>query len=158
MAFSPDGRTLASGSADTSVILWDVTDPTRPSPIGPPLTGHTDAVRSVAFSPDGRTLATGSNDKTVILWDVTDPTRPSPIGPPLTGHTDTVWSVAFSPDGRTLATGSHDKTVILWNITGMTELRDHLLERACLITGQGLTPDEWARYVPDLPYQDACAP
>ncbi|WP_076784716.1 WD40 repeat domain-containing serine/threonine protein kinase, partial [Parafrankia discariae] len=64
VAFSPDGRTLASSSKDTTIILWDVTDRTRPYRIGPPLSGHTLGVMSVAFSPDGRTLASSSRDTT----------------------------------------------------------------------------------------------
>jgi energy-coupling factor transporter ATP-binding protein EcfA2 len=68
VAFSPDGRTLASGSADRTVRLWNVSDPAHPVPLGQPLTGHTDSILSVAFSPDGRTLASGSDDRTVRLW------------------------------------------------------------------------------------------
>ena len=90
MAFAPDGHTLATASADQTVLLWDVTDPARPRRLGDPLTGHTDAVYAVAFAPDGHTLATASDDQTVLLWDVTDPARPRRLGDPLTGHTDAV--------------------------------------------------------------------
>jgi hypothetical protein len=156
VAFAPDGRTLASASADRTVRLWDVSDRARPSPLGPPLTGHTDAVYSVAFAPDGRTLASASGDRTVRLWDVSDRARPSPLGPPLTGHTNYVFSVAFAPDGRTLASASGDRTVRLWDLTGLNDLLDHAQERACSFTHGGLNPDEWTRYIPELPYQNTC--
>ncbi|MFD5420750.1 trypsin-like peptidase domain-containing protein [Streptomyces sp. NPDC127069] len=112
VAFSPDRHTLASGSSDQSVLLWDVTT----GKARPPLIGHTKGVESMAFSPDGRTLATGSDDKTVRLWDVvTGKTLAT-----LPGHTGKVYAVAFSPKGGTLATGSADGTVRLWNTTTHT--------------------------------------
>jgi WD40 repeat protein len=76
-----DGHTLATAGVDKTVLLWDVTDPTRPRRLGDPLTGDTDAVYGVAFAPDGHRLATSSLDKTVLLWDVSDPTRPDPAAP-----------------------------------------------------------------------------
>ena len=108
VSFSPDGTTLASGSRDDTVELWDVM---RKAYITT-LEGHTDDVSSVSFSPDGTTLASGSYDGTVKLWDVM---REANIAT-LEGHTDDVSSVSFSPDGTTLASGSYDGTVILWDV------------------------------------------
>jgi WD40 repeat protein len=115
VAFSPDGRTLASGSQDNSVKLWNVASGSELRT----LRGHTDWVDSVTFSPDGNTVASGSGDKTVKLWDVASGSELRT----LRGHTDWVHSVAFSPDGRTLASGSMDKIIKLWDVTSGNELR-----------------------------------
>jgi WD40 repeat protein len=109
IAFSPDGRTLATGSWDDTAQLWNVTGR---RPIGAPLAGDVSWVASVAFSPDGHTLATGSYGGTALLWNVASR---QPAGTPLEEHAGVVSAVAFSPDGTILATGQSG-TVRLWAV------------------------------------------
>ena len=106
---APTASASPPAADDNTVRLWDAD---TGQPIGQPLTGHTDAVCSVAFSPDGKRIVSGVGDKTVRLWDAD---TGQPIGQPLTGHTDSVNSVAFSPDGKRIASGSDDNTVRLWD-------------------------------------------
>ena len=112
VAYSPDGKTLVSGSADKTIKLWDLTNGKELRT----LAGHSGTVDSVAFSPDGKTLVSG--DKTINLWDTASGKK---LGT-LAGHSDSITSVAFSPNGNALVSGSWDKTIKLWDMASGKEL------------------------------------
>ena len=108
VAFSPDGKRLASASGDQTVKVWDATSGAMLFTFR----GHTNWVGSVAFRPDGKWLAPGGGRK-VKVWDAATGQEALTLN----GHTNLVKSVTFSPDGKRLASASNDRTVKVWDAT-----------------------------------------
>ncbi|RCJ14496.1 hypothetical protein A6S26_10270 [Nostoc sp. ATCC 43529] len=132
VAISPDGRTLASGSLDKTIKIWNLTTGQEIRT----LNGHSDWVSSVAISADGRTLVSSSSDSTIKIWNLTTGQEIRTLN----GHSSTVDSVAFSADGRTLASGSRDNTIKIWNLTTGQEIRT-LNSHSYAVNSVAFSPD-----------------
>jgi WD40 repeat protein len=108
IAFSPDGKLLASCGYDRLIKLWDVAAK-KESRV---LKDHSDSVYGIAFSPDGKLLASAAADRAVKVWDVATGTRLYT----LSESTDWVYAVAWSPDGRHLAAAGVDRSIRVWQV------------------------------------------
>ena len=132
VAFSPDGKIVASVSADKTIKLWD----SASGKLLKTLEGHSNGVTAVAFSLDGKTLASASADSTIKLWDSTS----GKLLKTLEGHSNGVTAVAFSLDGKTLASGGGNSTIKLWdNASG--ELLKTLEGHSSNVTAVAFSPD-----------------
>jgi WD40 repeat protein len=134
IAYSPDGKWLASAGKDNLVKLWD----TATGALMGDITAHTDNVAAVAFNPDGTWLASSgaSDDATIRLWLPAS----GELLRVLTGHTQTVYTIAFSPDGKLLASGGKDGLVIVWRVADGASIH-RLSGHRLAVQGVAFSPD-----------------
>jgi WD40 repeat protein len=132
IALSPNGQTIASGGADKTIKLWNLTTGEIRT-----LKGHAESIRAIAFSPDGQMLVSGSNDGTIKVWQLAESKNPLT----LKGHSGYVISVAITPDGQTLASGGEGEVteLKLWHLGTVKEICT--LEHYSLFCFVAVSPD-----------------
>jgi WD40 repeat protein len=120
LAFSPDGRRLASSGDFYNVVEWDVANRTT---IGEPLSGHEQHVASLAYSPDGKTLISGDYGGRIIFWSVN---AHNLMGPPVQHRDSPVWSLVWSLDGKTVVSGE-DGGIVFWDAGSRRQLEYRIM-------------------------------
>lgn len=145
LAFHPDLPILATGSQDTTILLWDLDSGTT---IDLPLIRHQTGVTSLGFSPDGTLLASASEDRELVLWDVA--TR-QPIGIPLTGSPAAINALYFNLDQNHLYAGDASGALTSWDVSF-----DSWIARACELAERNLTQAKFNQYFPDEAYRSTC--
>jgi WD40 repeat protein len=143
LAYSADGRLLASGGGDAAIYLHDIA---TGQPLGLPLIGQGGPVTSLAFSPDGSQLASGSSKSLLALWNVDSAQL---IGDPIAGMKSAITALAFSPDGKTLVSGTDEGELAWWR-------QSDWLDLACKYSLRNLSQAEWTQFFKGEPYRQTC--
>ncbi|KAF7979329.1 hypothetical protein HWV62_42741 [Athelia sp. TMB] len=135
VAFSPDGKRIATGSTKCEIIIWDSQ---TGEILAGPLKGHREKINAVAYSPDGVRIASGSDDATVRVWDTQ---TGDVVIEPLRKHTGPVTSIAFSADGKRIASGSEDHTVCVWNAQTGGAVGTSMTGHTAIVNTVSFSPD-----------------
>ncbi len=150
--FSNNSQTLIAGSADHTIRLWDTSDPQTPAELADsPLTGPGSSITQLALSADGSTLAAATADGHVWLWGVSTPNK-AEVKADLTAAAGKPITIAYSPTDNVLVAGGADRKLTFWHYRPY-----QAVNRICAHAGTPITAAEWARYVPDVPYDPPCA-
>ncbi|MBN1174449.1 MAG: trypsin-like peptidase domain-containing protein [Micromonosporaceae bacterium] len=151
VAFSADGRILASGDADEAVALWDSSDT---HDVSEQAFLFEQPATKVAINQRSPQLATRNSRGLALIWDITYPAHPTSLVT-LTPQVNGTWAIAISPDGSVVVTGDNSGIVALWDVRPLNDIVLDPISCACTIT-LGLSGEDWHQYFPGLPFKPTC--
>jgi WD40 repeat protein len=140
MAFSKDGRILATGSRDRSIRIWDGTSGTFSRIV---LRSHTGAISALEFSVDGRRMVSAGLDRTIRLWDTS---TWLPASQPLRGNNDSIYSLVYTPDGKFFYSGGADRLIVQWDSLTLTPTQSFSTSHTSAISNLAFSPDRSTLY------------
>ncbi|MFI6990862.1 nSTAND1 domain-containing NTPase [Nonomuraea wenchangensis] len=158
LARSPEEDAVLGSTTDGTILIWDVSSPSRPRQISELRSPEDGAVVSLDMSPKSTEFIAVTTSGHFLIGEAGNTNFPRRLGDPIPVSDGTVAGLAIDRTGLLLITANTSGSVDIWSLAGLRSYETSLIEQACRRSGGGLSEIEWERYVPSAPYRVTCGP